>query len=385
MSPFTPSPAVTRLREKSLRPAAVAAHRGSDDVLLASGDPDFETPRLVIEAALEAMQTGWTHYGDLNGDPELRAEAAKEASRVSGFTYSHEHVVITNGASSGATAAMAAILSPGDKVLLPDPTYSLFSAAVHMAGAIPVHVPLDPTGHLDLEAIEHALPGCKALILVNPSNPTGAVFTNEEMTRLAELTAAEGTIVIADEVCDRFVFDARPFTSALAIDGWRDRLIYCQSLSKTSAMTGWRVGYTIALKPLIDDIRLIHRNTLTSINSIAQRAALAALRAGSPWADAMRDSLQDRRDFALKCLADIPGLTTTSPEGGLFVFPRYDIQRTSLDVVRDLAGAGVTTRAGLEFGPAGESHIRISLTADKAALEKGIQRIASYFAGYRNR
>lgn len=377
MPPLTPSPIVDRLRSGSLRPGIVSME--GDVVSLGSGDPDFETPPLVVDAAIEALHDGWTHYGDLNGDPELRAEAALEASRVSGYTYGAEHVLITNGASSGAAAAMAAILSPGDKVLLPDPTYSLFSAAVHMAGAEAVYVPLDHAGHLDLDAIKDALPGCTALILVNPSNPSGAVFSKEELTQLAELTSAHGVIVIADEVCDRFVFDGRSFTSALAIDAWREQLIYCQSFSKSSAMTGWRVGYTVALRPLVDDIRLIHRNTLTSINAVAQRAALVALRARSPWADSMRDVLQDRRDFVVRGLQDVPGITVAVPEGGLFVFPRYNSLRPSLDVIKELAQAGVLARAGREFGPAGEFHIRLSLTAEKDVLGEGVRRIADYF------
>ncbi|WP_116950631.1 pyridoxal phosphate-dependent aminotransferase [Jiangella endophytica] len=379
MTPHEPSPVVRRLRAGSLRPAVVHG-RTPGTIMLSSGDPDFATPDPVLRAATAAMDEGRTGYGDLTGDPELRETAAAVTSAVAGYRYTAAEVLVTNGASSGAHAALTATVSPGDRVLLLDPTYSLFEAVVQMAGGVPVHVPLDPAGHLDLEAIERQLPGCRLLVLVNPSNPTGAVFTRDELTQLAGLTARHGVVVVSDEVCDRFTFDGRTFASAVDIDQWRDRLIYCQSMSKTSSMTGWRVGYTIAPAPLIDDIALVHRNTLTSVNTIAQRAALAALRTGLPWTSDMSEILQRRRDLVIEHVRAIPGLSADVPEGGLFAFPRYEHRLGSVDVTRELALRGVLVRAGREFGPSGEGHLRLSLTASESVLANGLDRIADYFA-----
>jgi succinyl-CoA synthetase alpha subunit len=210
---------------------------------------------------------------------------------------------------------VAATVSPGDRVILLDPGYSLFSSVTLMAGGVPVYVPLNDTGHLDLERLRTELSQAKGLILVNPANPVGTVFTRTELEQLAELVVRTGTTIIADEVCDHFIFGEREFTSALSIECWRDQLIYCQS--KTYAMTGWRVGYVIARAPLIDDVRLIHRTFVGAVNAAAQRAAIVALDAGDTLVKPMRETYQDRRDFIVARVNSIPGMQAPSPEGGL--------------------------------------------------------------------
>lgn len=372
------SAAVSRLRAGSRRPGSVFTD--ADDVIfLNSGDPDFPTPSLVADAAGEAVREGRTRYGDLNGDPELRSAYADSFSISSARRYTEAETVITNGASSGAYAAITAVISPGDRVVLLDPTYSLFEAVTHMVGGVTEHVPFTDDGHLDLDRLDSALAGARLFVLVNPSNPDGTVFTRVELEHLAALTVKHGVTVISDEVCDGFVFDRNEFTTAAAIDAWQDKLIVCNSMSKTSAMSGWRIGCTVARRPLIDDIRLVHRNTLTAVNSISQRAALAAIHSGRPWIDQMRAEIQRRRDLTVGTLNSIPRLQTRMPEGGLFVFPRFDLPRTSDQVTQALFDLGVAVRSGREFGSAGEGHIRVSLTASEAQLNRGLERIKHYF------
>ncbi|MFD7956136.1 pyridoxal phosphate-dependent aminotransferase [Streptomyces ardesiacus] len=343
------------------------------------GEPDFDTPEPIVRAGMEALAAGWTHYGDLNGDPELRAFAARLASDAAGVSYGLEQVLVTNGATSAVSAAVASVVSPGDRVVLLDPSYSLFSSAVLMAGGEPVYVPLDENGHLDLDRIAVALAGARALILVNPANPVGTVFTRAELEALADLTSRHGTVVIADEVCDHFVFDGRTFISALSVDGWRDRLVYCQSLSKTYAMTGWRVGYLVAPASLIDGVRMLHRTFLGAVNAAAQRAAVVALEGGDAFVKPMRDSYQERRDYIVGRINAMPGLSARIPEGGFFVLARYDRSTPSLELTQRLREHGVVVRPGREFGPAGEHHLRISIAAPQAMLATGLDRIEDYF------
>lgn len=375
----TSSEAVARLRAGSRRPGSVFV-KADDVVFLNSGDPDFPTPPLVVEAAKRAMREGHTHYGDLTGDPELREAFAAHFSAGSARAVTVAETIITNGASSGIYAAVTAVVSPGDRVVLLDPTYSLFEAVTLMAGGVVVRAPMAEDGRLDLAQLAPLLEGARLFILVNPSNPNGTVFTKGELEQLALLAVEHDVLVISDEVCDGFTFDGRAFTSAAAVDAWQDNLIVCNSMSKTSAMTGWRIGCTVAGAPLIDDIRLVHRNTLTSVNAISQRAALAALHAGLPWIEQMRSEIQRRRDLVIDALDAIPQLQSGVPDGGLFVFPRFDLPLSSDQVARDLFDRGVAVRAGREFGETGEGHLRISLTAPEKSLRQGLERIERYFA-----
>jgi aspartate aminotransferase len=371
------SDAVVRLVRGNLRPSSPPLDKGV--ALLGVGEPDFETPPVIVRAAVDALRSGWTHYGDLNGDPELRACAARVANEAGGRGYRPDQVLVTNGGTSAVSAAIAATVSPGDRVVLLDPSYSLFASSVLLAGGEPVYVPLDERGHLDLARIAVGLRDAKAIVLVNPANPVGTAFNRSELAQLAVLTGLHDTVVIADEVCDHFVFDGRPFTSALSIDTWRDRLIYCQSLSKTYAMTGWRVGYLISTPALIGGIRMLHRTVLGAVNAAAQRAAIVALELGDTLVEPMRTSYQQRRDYILDRIASIPDVTAEPPEGGFFVFARYNRDIASCQLAQHLAESGVIVRPGREFGPAGEHHVRLSLAAPPDVLRTGLDRIERYF------
>jgi aspartate aminotransferase len=371
------SAAAKRLAAGDLRPEGPPGE--GDLALLGVGEPDFPTPEPIVRAGMEALACGWTHYGDLNGDPELRALAARLGSDAARAVYRPEQVLVTNGGTSAVTVAVASTVSPGDRVVLLDPSYSLFSSAVLAAGGEPVYVPLEPGGHLDLDGLREGLRGARAMIVVNPANPVGTVFTRGELEALAELTRSLGTIVIADEVCDHFVFDGRAFTSALAVDAWRERLIYCQSLSKTYAMTGWRVGYLIAPGLLIDDVRRLHRTTVGAVNAASQRAAIVALTHGDALVGPMRDSYQQRRDYIVNRIDAMPDVTARSPEGGFFVLAHYRCALASIEAAARLRRHGVVVRPGREFGPAGEQHLRISIAAPRAALEHGLDRIDRWF------
>jgi aspartate aminotransferase len=373
---FSVPAASSRLAAGDLRPEGPPT--GADLALLGVGEPDFATPESVVRAGMDALASGWTHYGDLNGDPELRAVAADRATSVAGSRYVSEQVLVTSGGTSAISIAVASTVSPGDRVVLLDPSYSLFSSAVLAAGGEPVYLALDETGHLDLDRLSEALASARAMIVVNPANPVGTVFRREELERLAELVVRYQTIVIADEVCDHFIFDDTMFTSCLAVRAWRQQLIYCQSMSKTYAMTGWRVGYLIAPTQIIAHIRRLHRTTVSAINAAAQRAAIVALESGDELVAPMRAAYQQRRDFIIERVQTIPGLSARRPEGGFFVFARYDWPLTSTDATGRLKRHGVVLRPGREFGPAGERHLRISIASSPSDLSLGLDRIDAW-------
>jgi aspartate aminotransferase len=381
MSAARPSLAVSRMLAGSSRPGGSVPPPGT--VSLAMGEPDFATPEPIVTAAGRALREGWTRYGDLNGDPELRELIAGTAARTAGAPVSPDQVLVTHGGSSGLAAVFMATVDPGDRVVMPDPTYSLYADQVHLAGGTVVRVPTLPDGHLDTERLAAALPGARMLVFCNPVNPTGAVFGPAELEAAAGAAARAGVLVMADEAYAQFVYDGRPFTSALAVPGLAPRLVLSQTLSKTYAMTGWRIGYVIAPPELSPAVRAVHRTVNASINAAVQRAAIEALTRGPALAAPMLAAYQERRDAVTRWLAAIPGLRCAEPEGAFYAFPRYEADVPSVRLAELLLAGGVAVRPGREFGPAGEGHVRISFAADLATLEEGLARVAKVLAGLR--
>ncbi len=373
------SAAVARMLAGSSRPGGSVPPAGT--VSLAMGEPDFGTPEPVVAAAERALRDGWTRYGDLNGDPELRELIARQATAAGGGPVSPEQVLVTHGGSAGLAAVFLAVLDPGDRVVMPDPTYSLYADQIHLAGGRTVRVPTLPDGHLDLPAMADAVRGARMVVFCNPVNPTGAVFGADELAAVAGMVAGTGTLVLADEAYAEFVYDGRAFTSALGLAGLRPNLVLSQTLSKTYAMTGWRIGYVVAPRWLSPSVRAVHRAFNASVNAATQRAALAALTAGPALAAPMLSAYQERRDFVTARLTAIPGLSCAAPEGAFYAFPRYRAEVDSVRLAELFLAGGVAVRPGREFGPGGERHFRISFAADLAALDEGLTRIAKVLAG----
>ncbi|WP_028921678.1 pyridoxal phosphate-dependent aminotransferase [Pseudonocardia acaciae] len=367
-----PSKAITRVRRGSLRPHG--GEHPSGTVSLAMGEPDFPTPEPIVEAAVQALRDGYTHYGDLNGDPELRAEIAARATALSGHDYTEESVLVSHGGAGAITSSVLATLDPRDRVVIPEPTYSLYPDAARLAGAEPVFVPTTDDHGLDLDALRRAVRGARMIMLCNPVNPTGAVFGRAELAALGDLLQGTDTLVMADEAYADIVYDAE-FVSTLRIESLRERLIYCQTLSKTYAMTGWRVGYVVAPPELTDVIRQAHRTMNSSINAVAQRAALAALRLGPRLASSALDAYRERRDLVVKRLRAMDAVDINEPSGTFYAFARYGGDLPSVEMARRLLRGGVAVRAGSEYGPGGQGHIRLSFAADLDTLDRGLDRI----------
>ncbi|WP_419999943.1 pyridoxal phosphate-dependent aminotransferase [Streptomyces boninensis] len=373
-----PPPAfrLAELRRLSRRPALAPAPPGS--VSLAMGEPDLPTPPPVIEAAVAALRAGHTHYADQKGLPELRAALASRLPAHPGRTWTADDILVTHGATAALAAVVQAMIGPGDRVVIPEPAYSLYADLVVLAGGTVDFVPLAPDLHWDLDALAAALPGAAMMIFSNPSNPTGIVHTDHELKALGKLLDGSGTLVVSDEAYHRLVYPGHELTSALEIESLRDRTVYVQTFSKTYAMTGWRVGWLTGPREVVDAAAQVHRTYGGSLNTAVQHAALAALDLPDGVVDAMAERYGRRRELVVGQLAGVPGLHLVPPEGAFYGFLRYDSGLPSAAVARELADRGVLVRAGAEYGPSGEGHIRISFAAAEGDLRTGLARIVRH-------
>ena len=375
---FPPSEAVQRVLRTSLR---VQQPQSSGDLVsLAMGEPDFDTPQQVRDAAAKALQDGHTHYSPLLGEPALRDALAARIGTLLGSPVSTGDILITQGGTAGLAAAILGTVNRGDKVVIPDPTYSLYADLVSMAGGTIVPVPLAEDLHWDLEKLAAALEGAKMFVFCNPSNPTGIVHSRAELEALAGMVDGTDILVLSDEAYSDLVYTPEPFTSALEIEALTGRTIYCQTFSKSYAMTGWRVGYLWGPSDVMAAAARVHNTFNGSMNTAVQLAALTALETCGPDIERMHASYKARRELMYNGLKDIPGLTVSSPEGAFYLFPKYDADLPAAEMVAHLRNHGVAVRPGSEFGRNGEFHLRLSYAASAEAITAGVERLAAGLA-----
>lgn len=372
---FCASELVQRIERHSLR-VQQPASTGSL-VSLAMGEPDFATPEKITRAAAKALEDGFTHYSPLRGEPALRTAIARSLAARAGTEFSADDVIVTQGGTAGLAAAILAVVNPGDRVVIPDPSYSLYADLVNMAGGTVVPVPLADDLHWDLRALAEALAGARLFVFCNPSNPTGIVHSRTELEALAAIVEASETLVLADEAYSELVYTPEPFTSALQLPGLRERTIYCQTFSKSYAMTGWRVGYLWGPTQVIDATARVHGTFNGSLNSAVQHAAVVALEQCQDDIAAMRKSYEARRVLMYSALSRIPGLALSQAEGAFYLFPRYELDIPSATLTAELRSFGVAVRPGGEFGAGGEHHLRLSYAASPEHITAGVERLAA--------
>jgi len=373
--PFVPSDAVARILAASRR--VQQPQSSADLVSLAMGEPDFDTPEQITEAAIESLRRGRTHYSPLLGEAALREQLAAKIATISGEDVETGDILVTHGGTAGLAASIVSIVNPGDRVVIPDPTYSLYADLVSMAGGVIVPVPLAADLHWDLDRLRDALRGAKLFAFCNPVNPTGIVHSRAELEALSAMLDGTDTIVISDEAYSELDFTGVPFTSAIEIPELRERTIYCQTFSKSYAMTGWRVGYLWGPSTLIQAAARIHNTFNGSVNTAVQDAALVALQTAHADISRMRAAYQRRGALMRDALARIPGLALSAVEGAFYQFPRYDVDVPSSEVVAFLRERGVAVRPGAEFGANGEHHLRLSYAASDAAIVTGVERLGA--------
>jgi aspartate aminotransferase len=363
------------------RIAGIDIPADKDIARLHVGDPCFDTPKHIVDAATAAMTEGYTHYAPSHGDPELRTAIARRASVRAGRPIESSGVLVTAGATEAIYCALTAVLDPGDEVLLFDPSYSLYTAILNQIGARPVNVAMTGDLRPDREQLEHAITDrTRLLIVCNPVNPTGVVFNESELRAIAEVAIANDLLVLADEIYDELVFTG-PFSSFLAIAELADRLIYVNGFSKTYAMTGFRLGYLIARPELLQPTHIIHSNCVAAVSWPTQRAGIAALQGPQEPVAAMVAGYDERRQALLQGLAGTPGLTPIAPEGTFYLYIgfRFDKRISSADLTKLLVNEGVAVRSGTEYGPAGEGYLRISYSATLDDIRHGAERLHRVF------
>ena len=355
-------------------------------ISLGVGEPDFVTPLHIREAAIDSIERGQTRYTSNYGTPELRNELAAYLERLYGARYDPKtELLITVGVSEALDLALRATLDPGDEVITGDPCYVAYFPVVHLTGGSLITVPTTMEDEFRLQASEVEkliTPRTRALLINNPSNPTGAVLDRATTEELSELAARHDLLVIADEIYDRLVYSTdEPFTSFASLTERSDNTILLGGFSKSFAMTGWRVGYAAGPADIISAMMKVHQYTMMSAPTAAQAAALEALRAGEHDVEEMREAYDQRRRVLVEGLRRI-GLPCVEPRGAFYAFP--SIMPTGMSsedfAERLLLEEGVAVVPGSAFGPAGEGFIRCCYAASVEDIEEALVRMGRFVA-----
>jgi aspartate/methionine/tyrosine aminotransferase len=359
----------------------VAMARGMDGVInLGGGDPDFDTPGHITDALQKAIAEGKTHYPPPHGLPALRTAIAGYHSKH-GVDWEAGDVTVTAGSGVSLFASTAGTVNPGDEVVLLEPYFMAYSNLVEYLGAREVGVPLDEDEgyRLDLEALKERATGkTKMIVLCNPNNPSGTVFTMEELKGIADVAIDEDLLVLSDEVYCEFVWDGREHTTIASLPGMRERTIISSSFSKTFAMTGWRLGYLIAEKSLTSRIRKIPLGYRT--NTFVQMAGVAAMRGSWEPVKSMVEEYDRRRRFMVPRLSEIEGIDCHNPEGAFYLFPNIGGLGLGSEEFCEslLKEKKILARPGTAFGVTGEGHMRIPLIKPVEVLEEIVRSIEDH-------
>ena len=353
-------------------------------VHLEQGEPDFTTPKHILKAAIEATEKGFTHYTEIDGTLELRQAIAEKLEKENGVDADPQtKITVTSGSQEAMLIAALGFLNKGDEALILDPYYPAYFEDVLIAEAQPVTVPLDEgKGYeIELEALESKVTKRTRMIwLCNPSNPTGHVFSKQDLEIIAEVVQKHDLIVFVDEIYEKIVYDSVRHISIGSLPGMEDRTITVNGFSKAYAMTGWRIGYVVAGKRLSGILRKLHYYAVLCPNAISQKAAFAALIGPQDCVQEMVTEYARRRELVLNELEKIGSLSYTIPKGAFYVFPNFSNFERSDEVMATnlLKEAGVVTAPGSGFGRAGEGHLRISYSVSYEQVKEGMKRIRKY-------
>jgi aminotransferase len=358
----------------------------TDVISLGIGEPDFETPRSIIEAGVESLREGRTHYTSNYGTVELRRALSRHLDRLYGVSYDPAtELLITVGASEAVDLALRATCDPGDEVILHEPSYVAYVPAIVFAGGVAIHVPtrFEDDFALDPAAVEAAItPRTKALFLGYPCNPTGAVLPPDIQDELAAIAERHDLLVYSDEIYDRLAYGTYRHRAFSSLPGMRDRTILMGGFSKAYAMTGWRVGWLAAPAAILEGIVKVHQYGIMSAPTTAQDAALVALIDGEADVEAMRSEYDRRRRLVVDGFNAV-GLETFEPRGAFYAFPR--ITSTGLDsetfARRLLEEQHVAVIPGGAFGPSGEGHVRACYATSYEKLEEALVMIGRFVEG----
>jgi len=355
---------------------------GIDVCGFGAGEPDFDTPEHIKAAAIEALQAGFTKYTPSAGIPELRAAIAEKLAADNGLTYRAGQVVVSNGAKHSCYNAILATCQPGDEVIIPAPYWVSYPDMVRLAGAEPVIIPTMERNNWKMRAedFENAMtPRTKMLILNSPCNPTGSVYTREELKAIVEVASGEDIYILSDEIYEKLVYDDAKHVSIASLSKEAyDLTITVNGFSKSYAMTGWRLGYLAAPEAVAKAVDSIQSHTTANPSSFSQRGALAALKGDQQSVSDMRDEFDMRRNYMLDRLSKIPNVTAVKPQGAFYVLVNVSqLGLTSQNFAdRLLSKSNVAVVPGAAFGD--DRTIRLSYATSIDIIKKGLDRFQDF-------
>ncbi|WP_406614929.1 pyridoxal phosphate-dependent aminotransferase [Candidatus Caldatribacterium sp.] len=363
--------------------------QGVDVISFSAGEPDFDTPSFIKEEAKRAIDAGFTKYTPTPGIPELREAICEKLKRENGLLYSPQEVIVSCGAKHSLYNAIMTLCEPGDEVLLPIPFWVTYLEQIRLAGGEPIFVPcVKESLAPDLGALERAItPRTKLLILNNPSNPTGVVLDEKALERIARIAVEKDIYVISDEIYEHLVYEV-PFPRSIAtFPGMKERTVVVNGVSKTFAMTGWRIGYAAGPRDVIEGMARLQDHMTSNPTSMSQKAALAALCCPSSVVREMVDTFNARRKLILHHLADIPHISFPIPQGAFYVFvdfSKYCQGRFAGEPIGDsvhlaellLEKAHIALVPGSAFGM--EGYLRFSYATSERAIETGMKRLKDF-------
>ena len=355
--------------------------QGKDIVHLEIGEPDFDTPKNIKDAAVKALNAGYTHYTPSAGMPELRQAVADYISKTRKLDVKPEEVVVTPGAKPIMFFSILALVNPGDEVLYPNPGFPIYESMINFVGAKPVPIPLKEENDfsLDTEYVKKMITNKTKMIIINsPENPTGGIINREQLKVIADsLTNRNDVFVLSDEIYSRIIYEGKA-ESITQFPGMKDKTILLDGFSKTYAMTGWRLGYGVMRKDLAEKVAQLMTNSNSCTNAATQLAGVEALTGPQKEPEKMVEEFRKRREVIVPGLNNIEGITCKKPHGAFYVFP--NITGTGMDSKKLgdhlLYNASVAVLPGTSFGKYGEGYLRLSFANSVENIRKALDRIA---------
>ena len=365
-----------------LNKARALERQGKHIIHLEIGEPDFDTPKNIVDAGVDALHKGWTHYGPSAGLPELRQAIADEISRTRGVEVKSEEVVVVPGGKPIIFFSILALVDPGDEVIYPNPGFPIYESMINYIGgrAVPIQLHEEKDFGLDVGELSALISDRTKLIIINsPQNPTGGVLSKKDIRDIANAIGDRNIMVLSDEIYSRLIFEGEHY-SIMSVPGFKDRTILLDGFSKTYAMTGWRMGYGVMRPDLAAHVTRLMTNSNSCTASFTQVAGIEAVRGDQSSVDNMRDEFRRRRDAFVAGLNRIKGFSCRMPKGAFYVFP--NITRTGwkskklADALLD--EAGVACLSGTAFGEYGEGYLRFSVANSLENLNIALDRIQQW-------
>jgi aspartate/methionine/tyrosine aminotransferase len=356
--------------------------QGKNIVHLEIGEPDFDTPANIIEAARKALQEGWTHYGPSAGLPELRQTIADYITRTRQVKVAPEEVVVVPGGKPIMFYVITALAEEGDEVIYPNPGFPIYESMINFVGAkaVPIRLREELDFRMDVNELASKINDHTRLIILNsPHNPTGGVLTKKDVLDIAAAIGDREIMVLSDEIYSRLLFEGEHF-SIISVEDFKDRTILLDGFSKTYAMTGWRMGYGVMRADLATQVARLQTNAVSCTASFSQIAGVEALKGDQSAVDKMRNEFQRRRDYMVERLNRIKGFSCRMPKGAFYVFPNITKTGWPSKKLADalLEQAGVAGLSGTSFGAFGEGYLRFSVANSMENIQKALDRIEEW-------